>query len=98
MAQHGGKRPGAGRKKGSKDPHTLEKEKVRDYLIQQVIKEREPLIKALIAKGKKGDVQALREIFDRVLGKVKETVGIESGELPVRVISIKKYGEGQRKS
>lgn len=91
MTQRGGKRPGAGRKRGSKASHTLEAQVMREHLIQEVIKEKEPLISALIARGKKGDVQALREIFDRVLGKVKETTKIENEGLPFQIIEIGKH-------
>lgn len=77
---------GSGIKKGQKQKRTLEKEALREYLIQEVIKEKRPLIKALIAKGKKGDVQALREILDRVLGKAKEQVELGGGETPVEII------------
>jgi len=76
MAKRGGKRPGAGRKKGSKDPKTIQAEILKNLLIQEVVKEKAPLIRALISKGKKGDVSALREIFDRVLGKVKEEMDL----------------------
>jgi len=82
-----------GRKKGSKASHTLEAEKVREYLIQQIIKEKEPLIKALLEKGKKGDVQALREIFDRALGRVAETIKFEEK----LVIDLSKNGRSNKK-
>ena len=69
---HGGKRPGAGRKKGSKASHTLEAEKLREYLISRAIKEKVPLINSLFNKAKEGDVKALQELLNRVLGKHKE--------------------------
>jgi len=42
----GGKRPGAGRRKGSKASHTLSAEKAREYLISEVIKDLEPIVTA----------------------------------------------------
>jgi hypothetical protein len=62
----GGKRPGAGRKKAQ---HTIQSEALKAYLIAEVIKEKEPIVKALILKAKTGDVPALKEVFERVLGK-----------------------------
>jgi hypothetical protein len=73
---NGGKRPGAGRKKGGKASHTLKAEQDRKYLIEQVIKEIEPLVSALIKQGKAGNITALKEIFDRVLGKVTDDIRI----------------------
>jgi hypothetical protein len=62
----GGKRPGAGRKKAS---HTIQAEAFKAFLIAEVIKEKQPIVAALIAKAKSGDVPALKEVFERVLGK-----------------------------
>ena len=50
--QHGGRRPGAGRKKGTKLPHTLEKEAAREFLRQMVKAELRPMVEAQIANAK----------------------------------------------
>lgn len=42
----GGKRPGAGRKKGGKNPATLEREKVLEAMRQQIMQRAEPLVRA----------------------------------------------------
>jgi hypothetical protein len=68
----GGSRPGAGRKPGSKAPHTIQAEAYRAELIRRVIASKGPLIDALIQKGLTGDVPALKEINERTLGKVKD--------------------------
>lgn len=52
QAKHGGKRAGAGRPKGSKDPHTLEKEAARAKLRALVIAEMRPLVAAQISNAK----------------------------------------------
>lgn len=70
----GGFRPGAGRKKAS---HTIEAEEYRKLLIARVREEAGPIIDALIAKARKGDVQALKEINDRVLGRAHQQVGLD---------------------
>jgi hypothetical protein len=73
---NGGRRPGAGRPKGSKAKHTIQGEAYRAALISAVLKEKAPLIQALIAKAIGGDVPALKEINDRVLGKSTESIDL----------------------
>lgn len=67
----GGKREGAGRKKA---PHTIEAEKAREYIVQRVSEELEPIMDQLIAKAKKGDMAAIKDLLDRAYGRAKETV------------------------
>jgi hypothetical protein len=81
---HGGKRENAGRKKAA---HTIQAEKFRALLIASVVKESRPLIKSLIAQGKRGNVKALSEIFDRVLGRAPETLEVELGKVIIEVIN-----------
>jgi hypothetical protein len=66
MNGHGGKRQGSGRKKA---PHTIQAEAFKAFLIEKVIAEQEPIVTALISKAKSGDVPALKEVMERVLGK-----------------------------
>lgn len=47
----GGKRPGAGRPKGSKDPQTLSKEMAREALRQRVFAAMAPMVEAQIANA-----------------------------------------------
>jgi len=93
MVKHGGKRPGSGRKKGSLASHTLEAQEIRICLIKEVLKEKGPIIKALINKAKKGDVAALREVLDRTLGKVKEEFDINSD---LKMQELKRIQDGVR--
>ena len=65
-----------GRRKGSKAAHTLEAEKYREILIRKIVEKAEPLANALIEKGLGGDVSALKEINERSLGKVRESLDI----------------------
>ena len=69
-----------GRPRGSKARHTLQAEAIRAYLIEEVIKQKVGITKALIKKAKSGDITAIKEVYDRVLGKPKEQV-----ELPNEV-------------
>ena len=66
MASYGGKREGAGRKKGQA---TLLGEKIRIKIAEMIEKEQVPLIAKQIEKAKEGDTTAFRELFDRAFGK-----------------------------
>lgn len=70
----GGYRPGSGRPKGVKDPQTLVKEQALLILREKVLAEIGPITEALIAKGMTGDVQAIRELFDRAFGKAPQAI------------------------
>lgn len=71
----GGYRPGAGRPIAQ---HTIQAEKLKAYLIEEVLKEHGPIIKALIDKAKTGDIQAIKEVLERSLGKVKDEMDLRA--------------------
>src|SRR4051812_39969201 len=75
---NGGRRTGAGRPKGSKAKHTIEGEAFRAALIAAVLKEKAPVIRALLDKAIGGDIPAIKEINDRVLGKSSESLDLTS--------------------
>ncbi len=62
----GGKRPGAGRKKGYAAKTA---EETRKVIAELVSKDITPITKALIKKAKQGDVRASSLLFDRAFGK-----------------------------
>lgn len=66
---HGGTRSNAGRPQGSKASHTLEAQAFREYLIQEVVKNKEAIVASLIEQAKAGKIPAIKEILDKVLGK-----------------------------
>lgn len=68
----GGYRPGSGRKKKSS---TIAKEMVKDYIAGRISKDIEPIVDKLIDKSVKGDVFAVKELFDRGFGKATATIG-----------------------
>ena len=74
-----------GRPKGSKARHTLQASALRSYIVAQVALQKAPIVKALILKAKKGDILAIRELFDRAMGKAKEQVDITSGGKPLPI-------------
>src|ERR1039458_4767266 len=77
---NGGKRPGAGRK-----PDITKQKIAEEYtkaLYEAVQKEKLPIIKALIKRAKTGDVQAVKEIHERLLGKVAQALtGTDGNDL-----------------
>jgi hypothetical protein len=83
--QNGGKRPGAGRPVGSISGHTKEALIFKEELIKRVLEEKGPIIEALIKRAKKGDVQALKEINDRLLGKSSQIIDL--GEETMKTIT-----------
>ena len=71
----GGYRQNAGRKQGFAAKNA---EEVRRILSDMVMREIEPIGKALIDKAKKGDVTATRELFDRAFGRAPQNAPIDS--------------------
>ncbi|HUO50263.1 MAG TPA: hypothetical protein VMU25_01720 [Candidatus Paceibacterota bacterium] len=71
----GGKRAGAGRKKGYA---AVRAEEARRQLAEMVSSEIGPIGKALIAKAKSGDTAAARELFDRAWGRASQSVDVTS--------------------
>ena len=86
----GGYREGAGRKQGFAAKNA---EEVRRVLSEMVMHEIEPIGRALIAKAKKGDVIAVRELFDRAFGKSSQTTEIDLTDkrLPEPILSLMRF-------
>jgi len=86
-----GREKTGGRQKGSKDKKTVEKELQKklyeNYLLEKILEEKEDTIVALLSEAKKGNVQAIKEIHERILGKVKEEVE-HSGEIKTPITKI----------
>ena len=66
-----------GRPVGSKSKKTLEAEGYRAILMAKVFEKAKPLVEALVQKGLGGDIAALKEIHERVLGKVTDKVDVD---------------------
>ena len=71
MAQRGGKREGAGRKVGT---NAILLEAAKKKLIEAYLENIVPINEALIKKCKEGDIQALKELHDRVYGKAPQAI------------------------
>lgn len=73
----------------TKANHTIQAEAYKAFLVQEVLKNKGPLIQALIDKGLAGDVHALKEIHERTMGKVAQEVqntGKDGMELPTPIL------------
>jgi len=79
-----------GRKKGSKNKTTLEKQIVIDFLTQRIIETKESWVNALVEAMGKGDVKAIKEGLDRVLGKAKTELDITTRSLDFRPDPVEK--------
>lgn len=84
----GGKRPGAGRPKGTKEPKTLEKEAARTALRERVLAEMGPLVDAQIANAKGIRYLVVRNKAGKFIRRVDENMDpdrIAQGEEIVEV-------------
>lgn len=83
----GGYRQNAGRKQGQSAKNA---EEARRVLSEMVMRELEPIGRALIEKAKKGDVVAIRELFDRAFGKSPQNMMVDprDGTTPTPILSL----------
>ena len=93
MTTNGGKREGAGRPKGAKGKATIQSEIFREALFNAVMREQKPLLDSLIKEGKDGNPIILKEILERILGKVKEHMKIESESFDELAEAIKQIAQ-----
>lgn len=79
MGKKGGKQPGAGRPKGSKASHTLEASKARQYVIERVVSEMEPILTAQIDSAKGLWMEELDSdgVRKRIYRKAPDTRAVE---------------------
>jgi len=81
----GGYRPGSGRKKGSLASHTIKTQEFRKQLIDETTKEQEPIIRALVSSAKKGNLPAIKELLDRILGKANQELDVKSDAVNIYI-------------
>lgn len=71
-----------GRKVGSKATHTVQAEKAKALLIKMYLEKVKPINEALLKKAMDGDIQAIKELHDRVWGRPLQPVEAKvNGEL-----------------
>jgi len=78
----GGKRAGAGRKKGFAAKNA---EEARKYFSERVAHEIEPLCDTLLNRAKTGDIRAIHELFVRAWGRSVQSVSVEKYQ-PVLIV------------
>ena len=72
---------GGGRPKAA---HTLQAEKAKASLIEMYMKNVKPINEALLKKAKEGDMQAIKELHDRVWGKAPLDVQV-TGDFTLKI-------------
>ncbi len=73
-----------GRPKGSKSSTTLQVEAAKAELIRMYIEHIKPINEALLRKAEEGDIQAIKELHDRVYGKALQPTDLNvKGELKI---------------
>ncbi len=77
-ARKGHKKVG-GRKKGTPNKKTVEKDLLIRYLTKKIIKNKGKWVPALLKKMNEGDVRATKEGLDRIIGKATERLDVTSG-------------------
>ena len=75
-----------GRPLGAVSEETKKKQILEKYLADQVIAKKEKIIKSLIHSAIKGNVQAIKEILDRVVGKTTQNIDVNSEGFPIQFI------------
>ena len=89
----GGRQPGAGRPRGTKDPLTKQRETLKKYILARIIREKKPIIDKLLEQAKIGDKDAIRELFDRALGKPAQDYGIDLTSHGREILTIEQINE-----
>ena len=84
----GGYRENAGRKKGYA---SLEAERARDFIVQKLETELEPIITKAIEQAKEGNHRAREWLADRAYGKTQQAIEITSDNEPIQ-INLVNYG------
>ena len=79
----GGYRQGAGRKQGFAAKSA---EEARKLFAERVAQEIVPLADILLKQAKKGDIRAIRELFDRAWGRPSQAIQLQSEKLPIPIM------------
>lgn len=88
----GGRRPGAGRKKGSKLRATLERETLRAYFDKEAVRMFAPILEHYFRRAtgepSEADPRVLLDFFNRTLGKPVESVEVsgKDGAPAIRMV------------
>lgn len=75
---------GGGRKKGQVSAATLDAMILRDILIKEASKHGIEIAQALVKQAKTGNVPAIKELYDRTVGKSVENHNI-TGSIEIKI-------------
>lgn len=92
----GGARPNPGPKKGQKFKKTLEQEAKIRTLEEMLRPHQAKVATALVKKAKTGDVGAIKEYHERLIGKVREKIDLHADielDASIETIVSKIYGK-----
>lgn len=70
-----------------KAAHTIQAEEGKKALIKAYLDNIVPINEALVNKAKSGDIQAIKELHDRVHGRAAQDVKV-SGDIEMHIIAI----------
>lgn len=73
-----------GRPKGF---NAINAEKAKQVLIKAYLKRVKPINEALLSKAESGDIQAIKELHDRVYGKAPQDVKV-GGEVGIKILRL----------
>lgn len=92
----GGARPNTGPKKGQKYKKTLEQE-VKIKTLEEMLRPHQAEVAgALVKKAKTGDIGAIKEYHERLIGKVKDKIDLHADielDASIETIVSKIYGK-----
>jgi hypothetical protein len=88
----GGKRVGAGRKKGFA---ALEAERQREFIAQKLVVEFGPIVDKAIDQAKEGDSKARDWLTDRAFGKAQQSLDVTSDGESLAHNDIKDLTDGE---
>ena len=76
-----------GRPKGAKATHTLTAEQGKALLVKMYMERITPINNALLAKAESGDIQAIKELHDRVYNKAAQPItGANNGAIQFELV------------
>jgi hypothetical protein len=91
MGNYGGKRMGAGRKRGGKNATSLEKERVLNLVKQKIMERAEALLDAQFSlaigdKTREPNNNAIDSLLNRAFGKASQSIDLTSIGKPIPLL------------
>jgi len=77
-----GREKTGGRSKGAKNKATIQAESFQEYFEDEILADKEKLVKAIKKAIESGNSKIIVEILNRLLGKITEKVEVKGDKLP----------------